>query len=130
MTTDRILRVNELLRREIGEAIFRLMNEQSFDVAAITVTHVFASRDLQHARVLISIRGDPEQQRQRLNLIRRHRVEIQDQINRNLTLRYTPRLSFELDLSIEKGSRVLELLADLGPEDDNGATDTNEPPES
>jgi len=57
MKTDRLTRVNELLRREIGVVLYRLLDRSQFDLAALTVTHVITSSDLRSARVLISIRG-------------------------------------------------------------------------
>ena len=116
MTTDRIVRVNELLRREIGEALFCLMNEAGFDMAAITVTEVHASRNLQRASVRVSIRAPVLEQEKMLAQMRHHRLEIQSRINHNLHLRYTPRLMFEIDPSLEKGDRMLSLLSGMEQE--------------
>jgi len=82
-------------------------------MAAATITHVVTARNLRTARVLVSIRGDSDKQRRMLSLLRRHRPEIQQAINRDLTLKYTPRLHFELDLSIQHGDHVLDILSHL-----------------
>jgi len=116
MSPNRITRVNELLRREIGEALFRITNESAFDVSAVMVSHVVASRDLRTARVLVSIRAPENERPAILAVLRRHRHEIQEQINRNIVLKYTPRLSFELDRSVERGDHVLSLLSQLEEE--------------
>ena len=116
MSTDRMVRVNELLRREIGQALFRIMTEANFDLSAVTITHVVASRNLRNARVLVSIRDHEAQRDEMLNLLRRHRGEIQSQINQNLVLKYTPCLTFSLDTSVEKGDRILGLLSKLEEE--------------
>jgi ribosome-binding factor A len=117
MSTDRMTRVNELLRREIGEVLFQVINEPGFDVATITVTHVIANPDLRTARVFISVRGPEAHQRAMLAMISKHRGAIQGRINRDLVLKYTPRLSFDLDTSIARGDRVLSLLYDIaGPD--------------
>jgi len=121
MSTDRIVRVNALLRREIAEALFRIMTESNFDLAAVSITHVVASRNLRNARVLVSILGHENDRETMLNVLRRHRAEIQSLINKDLILKYTPCLTFELDTSVEQGDRVLDLLAHL---------DTGEIPES
>ena len=56
MSIDRITRVNELLKREISSAFYKILApEERVDMAALTVTHVTTSRNLRHARVLISI---------------------------------------------------------------------------
>ena len=133
MSTDRMLRVNELLRREIGESLFRIMNETGFDLSAVTITHVVTSRNLRNARVLVSIRDHEGQRKSMLSLLRRHRGEIQSKINKDLILKYTPRLAFELDTSVEKGDRLLTLLSELHIEDPAASppdADGTEPEES
>ena len=118
-------RVNELLRREIGEALYRLVNDQGFDLSSITVTQVEVTRDLREARVLVSIRDHEGERDRMMGQLRRHRAEFQELIAKHLTLKYTPRLMFQLDPSIEKGDRLLSLLSEMdaaapapGPEKD------------
>ena len=113
MSIDRLERVNALIKREIGESLFHIMNDQAFDLAAVTVTHVITSRNLRTARVLVSIRGDEEKKTRMLGLLRRRRTEIQKAINRDLTLKYTPKLHIDLDRSIEDGDHVLDILSHL-----------------
>jgi ribosome-binding factor A len=113
MGTDRILRINELLRREVGEALYHVVNEKDFDISAVTITSVSITRDLREARVLVSIRDHREERGNLMSLIRKHRPEIQERINANLRLKYTPRLSFEVDHSLEKGDHVLSLLSQI-----------------
>ena len=43
----------------------------------------------------------------------KHARELQELINRNLTLRFTPHLRFRLDVGIAKGDRVLDILSHL-----------------
>lgn len=111
MTTDRLTRVNELLKREIGYILFRVMHEQAFDLAAVSVTRVITSRNLRQAKVLVSIRASADEQARMLSLLSQHRSEIQQRINRDISIKYTPRLEFKLDDSIAEGDRVLHLIA-------------------
>jgi ribosome-binding factor A len=113
MSVDRILRLNELLRREIGQALFRLINDADFDISAVTVTHVEVSRDLRDATVRISIRDHKDDREKMLTVIRSHRSELQAQVARNIKLKYTPRLIFRIDPSVEQGDRILSLLLSL-----------------
>lgn len=116
MRPQRLTRVNQLLKQEVAEQLFRIMHEPGFDAAAITVTRVVTSSDLRHARVLISIRGEPERQQEILGLIGHHRKQLQDIINRRITMKYTPHLDFELDTSIAKGDDVLAIIAEMEAE--------------
>jgi len=110
MTVDRLTRVNELLKREIGEILFRIIHDDEFDLAAITVTGVFISRNLRNAKVMVSIRDHLDQRQKMLAILRRYRAEIQKHISHDVILKYTPRLSFELDTSIEKGDAILGII--------------------
>lgn len=116
MRPQRMTRINQLLRQEIAEYLFRLVNEPGFDPARVTVTRVLTTADLRQARVMISVRGTPEEQEAALALIRRHRVELQDLINRHIKMKYTPQLHFEIDHSIAQGDHVLSLIAEMEAE--------------
>ena len=53
MSVDRLVRVNELLKREIGLSLYRVITEGDFDLSAVTITKVTVSKDLAAARVLV-----------------------------------------------------------------------------
>jgi ribosome-binding factor A len=112
MSHHRIERVNELLKRAIAGQLLQWPTE--LDVTAITITHVNCSPDLRHARVMVSVRADSlEKQEALFNKVRYKRKQIQDAINRNTKLKYTPLLDFRLDHSIEKGDHVLSIISQL-----------------
>ena len=127
MSTNRIIRINELLRREIGESLFRIIQDEHFDLSAITITRVTTGRDLRNARVFVSIRDHKDEREHMLAVLRKLRFQIQKAINRDLILKYTPRLSFELDTSVEKGNEILHILAHL---DETDPQKTKEPDNS
>lgn len=113
MKTDRLIRINELLRREIGGILYRLIDRSQFDLAALTVTHVITNSDLRSARILVSIRGHENERRKMMSQIQRLHGEIQEEIAKVVILKYTPKLTFTLDSSIEVGDRVLDILSKL-----------------
>ena len=116
----RIIRVNELLKREIAVDVVRLFVNSNFDTAAITVTGVETAPDLHDATVYISIFGHEADRDRMIRFLNSHRKEIQHRMSRNVILKYTPRLHFKLDSSIETGDRVLSILAQLDiPEDED-----------
>lgn len=124
MSVKRLDRVNSLLRREIGEALYHVFADGSIDLASITVTEVSCAPNLRNATVMVSIFGHEDERSRILNRLSRKAKELQSIINRDLTLKYTPRLRFKLDLSVEKGDHVLDILShmpgydeDLTPDD-------------
>ncbi len=128
MRPQRLTRINQLLRQEVAEQIFRLVNDPDFDAAAVTVTRVITSADLRHARVFVSVRGTPDEQKIALDLIRQQRVELQQIINRKIRMKYTPQLIIELDQSIAQGDQVLSLIAEM--EAEHPEWTDSEPPKS
>ena len=111
MPTHRHERVRELLKREIGEAIRR---EIPVDQAGlITVNDVAMGGDLKSAVVYISILGGPEQQRSGFGLLQKNRLRLQDLVAKAVVLKYTPKLRFLIDDSVQRGNRVLEILDEL-----------------
>ena len=123
MSVDRLVRVNELLKREIGLSLYRVITEGGFDLSAVTITKVIVSKDLANARVLVSIRDHEDNRGQMLDRLRSHRGEIQKLVSSVVVLKRTPRLHFDLDTSIEEGDRVLQLLTTLAPEPDADVTE-------
>lgn len=134
MKADRITRVNELIRRELGVQLYRVVNRPDFDPAAVTFTHVLTAVDLRTCRVLVSIRGEEADQERMLSVLRHHRAEFQDAIHRNIVLRYTPQLHFVLDHSVEQGDHILQILdrmeasGEIEPPPAEDAGDGDSPP--
>ena len=119
MSSARIIRVNELLKREIAVDIPRLFANSNFDTGAITVTRVQTAPDLHDATVYVSIFGHEEGRAKMIHFLNAHRKDVQARMSKNVILKYTPRLHFKLDSSIENGDRVLGILSQLViPEDE------------
>jgi len=126
MPSGRIIRVNELLKREIAADIFRLFANGRFDTDAITVTRVETAPDLRDANVYVSIFGHEEERVDMIRFLNRHRKAVQARMSKNVKIKYTPRLHFKHDTSIETGDRVLGILSQLDiPKDDEGAEQQN-----
>jgi len=115
MSVDRLERVNSLLKRVIAEGMFQVMRGDSVSPGLITVTSVHCGKDLRDATVNVSVFGDDALKETALNHIRHHVREFQALINRQVRMKFTPRLTFKLDLSLEKGDEVLALLDKLPP---------------
>jgi ribosome-binding factor A len=111
MSSLRLQRVRELLKREIGEAIRREFHVS--EAGLITVNDVDLAGDLKSATVFISILGNPDQQKRGFQLLNEHRIRLQGFIGRAVVLKYTPKLKFAFDDSIVRGNRVLQIIEEL-----------------
>src|ERR1700690_3665942 len=111
MPSLRLQRVQELLKREIGEAIRREFHVT--ECGLISVNDVAVAGDLKSATVFISILGNPDQQKRGYQLLNEHRTRIQGFIGKAVVLKYTPKLKFAFDDSIVRGNRVLQIIEEL-----------------
>jgi ribosome-binding factor A len=111
MQSLRRQRVRELLKREIGEVIRREIPVA--EAGLITVNDVGIAGDLKSATVFVGIIGNAEQQRRGIEILRKERWRLQGLVGRAVVLKYTPRLRFELDDSIERGNRVLGIIEEI-----------------
>ena len=105
----RLLRVNELLKRELSTIITR---EITFDAVLVTVNQVDVTPDLKHAHVYVSVLGK-ENLAAAMAKLEENRVVLQTALAKNVVLKYTPQLVFHFDDSIERGARVFEILRQI-----------------
>lgn len=130
MSIDRITRINELMRRVLTQALYNLIGPDEIDHAAVTIRTVKVTRDLHQAKVGVSILGHEQERDRILSTLKRYRREMQATINREMHMRYTPRLTFVLDTSVEKGDHVLDILHKLEAEEDAPPSPDNTDPEN
>lgn len=105
----RLLRVNELLKRELSALIVR---EMDFEDLLVTVNQVDVTPDLKSAHVYISVLGG-NGHTDVIAELEAARSMLQHELSRHVVLKYTPHLIFHLDDSIERGSRVLEIMQEI-----------------
>jgi len=107
----RLERVRELLKREIGEVIRRELPVNQ--AGLINVNDLEVAANLKNATVYIGILGGKLQKDKGMELLEKNRKRIQALVAKGVVLKYTPRLRFVLDESVERGNRVLKILEEL-----------------
>jgi len=107
----RIERVCEVLKRELAQIILR---ELTFPTPLVSISGVDITPDLKQAHVYVSAMGTDVQREAILAVLEQNRGMLQAEVSKRVVLKHTPHLSFKLDDSIERGSRVLNILDDLG----------------
>ena len=105
----RQLRLNELVKRELSAIIARQIN---FEGVLVSINAVDVTSDLKNAHVFVSILGAATGASV-IDKLEAHRPVLQAELSRHVVLKYTPHLIFHIDDSIERGTRVLEILQDL-----------------
>ena len=107
MAKHRLERVNELIRRELGDL---LRKEVVFDAQLVTVQQVDVTPDLKHAHIYMSVIGTQEQGKHVIHQLQSKRAQLQYLLSRRVIIKYTPQLHFKLDEGIERGTRVIHLM--------------------
>ena len=124
MGVDRLERVNSLLRRVIAEAMHQVMQGDTVAPGLITVTDVKCGKDLRDATVKISVFGDDALKETAMQHLKHKARRFQQIINREVRMKFTPRLVFQLDRSLEKGDEVLAILSKLDDGQSHTASDS------
>ena len=118
MGVDRLERVNSLLKRVIAESMYSVMQGDTVQPGLITVTDVKCGKDLRDATVRVSIFGDDALKETAMQHLKHNAKRFQQIINREVRLKFTPRILFQLDRSLEKGDEVLAILSRLDGQSD------------
>jgi ribosome-binding factor A len=108
MTSDRMRRVNEAMREVLSAAITSELKDPR--VGFVTVTAVETSPDLRHARVFVSVLGNPGERRRSLKAMDSARGFLQRRVGSELRMKHTPQIQFVYDETPERGMRINELL--------------------
>ena len=107
----RLERVREVLKRELGSILVR---EIRFSSPLVTVSDVDITPDLKQAHVFVSVIGNDRQRREAMELLEHNRVLLQHELAKRVVLKNTPHLNFRIDESIERGTRVINIMDELG----------------
>ena len=112
MVTRRQLRINQLMRDEIGKMLQHETDDPLL-ASLITITEVEATQDLQRAKVYVSFLQEGEEADALMQRLRRAARFFRRGLAERLNLRHTPELDFVYDPSIARGARVLQLLREI-----------------
>ena len=122
MPSQRIQRVQNLLRSEISTVMQRKLKDPR--IGMVTITEVEADADLKNARVFVSVLGSAEQESATLEGLTSAAGFIRSELMKVLHLRPMPSLEFRMDDTVARGARTLELLEQIADERDHGGPRT------
>jgi ribosome-binding factor A len=103
----RSLRVNQVLRQILAEELERLADADE-RLRLVTITSVDTAPDLRTARVYLSSMSDDAAE-----ALSERRVQLQRSMGKQVRMKRTPLLAFELDPAVVAGGRVEDVLRRL-----------------
>ncbi|TVR49815.1 MAG: ribosome-binding factor A [Puniceicoccaceae bacterium] len=110
MATNRTIRVNELLKREISDILHTRFQARS---VRLTITEVRVAPDLRQALVFYSVIGGVEEEAVSAQFLSAEGGAIRQHLARRVVLKYLPHLEFRLDEGPGRAHDVLQLLDEL-----------------
>ena len=109
--TARTDRIDQLLREEIGQILAR--DVQDPRIGFVTITDVETAPDLSTARVWVSVIGQPEERDRTIRALQRAMPFVRHELGSRIRLRRIPELQLRTDDTALRGTRVMQLLAEL-----------------
>jgi len=112
-TSPRMRRVNAILLEVVAEEVAHLKDPR---IGFVTVTGVDTSPDLRNAIVYFSVLGTDEERLATMAALDSAASHVRSEIGHEVRLKYTPKLEFRIDESIERGTHMSSLLRELATE--------------
>ncbi len=106
-------RVGDQIRMEIADILMRRVKDPR--VGFVTVTAVDVTADLKQARVYVTVLQQGAQEAETLDALARAEGFIRGELGRRLKLRYVPVLMFVKDTSVDRVTRIMNLLDQVNP---------------
>lgn len=105
----RMRKVNSVLKEVLADEIERLTDPR---LELVSVTAVDTSADLRQATVYISTL-DLDAGADAVAALEKAAPRLQGAVGRQVRMKYTPRLDFELDSGVVQGDRIDTILRDI-----------------
>ncbi len=106
--SNRTRRVGEQMQRELAIIIQQELSDPR--VEWVTVSAVKVSKDLQNAKVYITVLGDDQALEAALKVLNKISGFLRHELGRRMRLRIMPQLTFIYDESIARGNRLSRLI--------------------
>ena len=113
--TTRQDKVQELIKEEVCYVLQREFRDSR--LGFVTIIEVDVSKDMQYAKVFVSIFGNEEERTASLNILKKAEPFFRLALSKRLKMRHVPKVDFRLDTSADKSIRIMELLNEIKDED-------------
>ena len=101
---------NERVRKTLMKEIADILQKDIKTAGMVSIMDVEVSHDNSFAKIYYSVFGNEEQIEKTKETIEHNKSKIRYEIGKRIRLRLTPELRFIFDDSIERGSKVTEIL--------------------
>ena len=102
-------RVRKTLMKEIADIIQRNIRDPRI-AGVISITDIDISHDNSFAKVYFSVFASDEAKKQTVLALEENTSKIRYEVGKRIRLRLTPELKFIIDDSIERGTKVTDMI--------------------
>jgi len=110
---QRVVRVNELVKREISHILHTRHQAETVDVSILAVE---VAPNLRHAKVRFATHGDEDQRRRAESFFARRGESVRRALGKAVTLKYLPHLEFVYDAGADYEAHLNQVLDEMGLE--------------
>lgn len=118
VVTTRQEKIQRLLKTEVSDILRREFKDPR--LGFVTVTDAEVTSDLRHARIFVSVMGSPEDRETNMAVLRGSARFVRQELGKRIQMKVLPDIEFRLDVSIDQGVRMLELLERIKRDEDTG----------
>lgn len=111
----RLEKIQEFIKQETSKIILTELKDPR--IGFVTVTQVEATADLRSAKIYVSLLGSEEQKTATWEGLQKALGFIRTEIGKRIRLKFSPELSFHLDVSLQHSARIQELLIKIKEEE-------------
>lgn len=123
MSKLRLQRVSELIREVLADIMKKIKDPR---IGFMTITDVQVTPDLSNARIFVSMLSEGEDREKAMKGLESASGFIRHELGKEIKLRKTPRISFHFDEGMERGMKILNILNQIKPDNDENKDTDNE----
>lgn len=115
---NRMSRIDSEIQTALSSIITYNLSSPDLQGTLVSVIGVKTSKDLRHAKVLISIFPDKDKEK-KFYAVKNATPFLRKELAQRINLRIVPELTFELDNSAEYGAKIDNLIEKIHRDDGN-----------
>jgi ribosome-binding factor A len=115
MQEIRLKKIGSLLKEEISKLIINNKIKDPRVDKLVSITDTLVSKDVQYAKIFVTYPGSKERITEIIAGLNHAAGFIQKEIGKIMNTRYTPKLTFIYDDSLERGFRITKKIKEIMP---------------
>ncbi len=116
MGYPRTNRIGEEIKKLVSHLIMNELKDPRLSPLT-SVVAVEVTKDLRYANIFVSVYGSQEEKENSLKALQSAGGFIRKEIGKSIKLRYTPEPLFKMDISIERGMHINDLISKVNKKD-------------